>query len=142
MNGPFVISVTRFRVRGIRFLPLFLIHAHRTLSQIRRADGYLGGALRQDRDRAYWTMSAWRDEAALLAYVTSGAHRDAMPKLSKWGDEGSTVRWLQDDADLPDWLSAIARMRKDGRAVPLRYQSPSHADIGLLDEQPTHVSRI
>lgn len=34
-----VVSVTRFRVRGFRYLPFFMIHAQRCLMQIRRADG-------------------------------------------------------------------------------------------------------
>ena len=37
----------------------------------------------------------WRDEVAPLAYVTGGAHRTAMPKMSEWGDEASTVRWFR-----------------------------------------------
>lgn len=113
-----VVSVTRYRVRSVRFLPFFLIHAQRCLAQIRRADGYLGGALHHDRDHAYWTASVWRNEAALMAYVTSGAHRDAMPKMSEWGNEASTVRWEQDGPELPSWPVAIERMRREGRALP------------------------
>ena len=138
----FVVSVTRFRVRGVRFLPFFMIHAHRCLVQIRRADGYFAGALRHDRDHAYWTISVWRNEAALLAYVASGAHRSAMPKLSEWGDEASTVRWHQDGPDLPEWPLAIDRMRREGRALPLRNPGPRHAGVEFGDVEPVHMARI
>ena len=142
MTASFVISVTRFRVRSVRFLPFFLIHAQRCLVQIRRADGYVGGALRQDHDHTYWTASVWRDGAALLAYVTSGAHRNAMPKMAEWGDEASTVQWEQDSAELPNWPLAIERMRHEGHAVPLRHPGPAHAGLGFRESEPMQMVRI
>lgn len=142
MTGVFIVSVTRFRVRSLRFLPFFLIHAQRCLAQIRRADGYIAGALRRDRDHAYWTTSVWRDEAALLAYVTGGAHRNAMPKMSEWGEEASTVRWVQGGAELPSWPEAIERMRREGHPVPLRHPGPAHANLGFAASQPSQMARI
>lgn len=141
MSG-FVVSVTRFRVRSLRFLPFFLIRAQRCLAQIRRSDGYLAGALRHDRDHAYWTTSVWRDEAALMAYVTGGAHRTAMPKISEWGEEASTVRWVQDSTELPSWPEAIERMRREGHAVPLRHPGVGHASLGFAASEPAHMARI
>ena len=142
MTDSFVVSVTRFRVRSLRFLPFFLIHAQRCLAQIRRSDGYVAGALRRDRDHAYWTTSVWRDEAALLAYVTGGAHRTAMPRLSEWGDEASTVRWVRDSADLPCWPEAIERMRREGHSLPLRHPGPAHRDVGFAKGGPLRMARI
>ena len=137
-----VVSVTRFRLRGRRYLPFFLIHAQRCLVQIRRADGYLAGAVRHDRDLAYWTATVWRNETALLAYVTSGAHRASMPKLHDWGDEASTVRWYQDGFDLPDWPVALQRMRQEGRPVPLRHPGAAHASVAFADSHPVQTARI
>ena len=142
MTDSVVVSVTRFRVRSLRFLPFFLIHAQRCLAQIRRADGYLAGALRHDRDHAYWTTSLWRDEAALLAYVTGGAHRNAMPRMSEWGDEASTVRWDQDSDELPSWPEAVERMRREGKPLPLRHPAPTHAALLFAASDPKEVARI
>jgi len=49
------------------------------LKDLTRQDGLVGYSLRIDRegDQA-WTMSVWRDEAALDAYVDSDAHLAAM----------------------------------------------------------------
>jgi quinol monooxygenase YgiN len=142
VSAGFVVSVTRFRVRSLRFVPFFLIHAQRCLAQIRRADGYVAGSLRRDRDHSYWTTSVWRDDAALLAYVTGGAHRNAMPKMSEWGDEASTVRWVQRGAELPSWQEAIERMRSEGRPVPLLHPGPGHAALGFAASEPSQMSRI
>ena len=142
MTASYVVSVTRFRVRSLRFLPFFMIHAQRCLVQIRRAEGYLSGALRHDRDHAYWTASVWRNEAAPLAYVTSGAHRSAMPKMTQWGDEASTVRWDKDNTELPAWPEAIERMRRDGRAMLLRHPGSAHAALAFADSEPAQMARI
>ena len=40
-----IVSVTRFRTRARRFLPLFMFHAQRSLVQVRRAAGYFAGAV-------------------------------------------------------------------------------------------------
>lgn len=137
-----IVSVTRFRARARRFLPLFMFHAQRSLVQVRRADGYLAGAVRCDRDRAYWTLTVWRDARAMLGYVGSGAHRNAMPRLLDWGEEASTVHWEQDGPDLPDWQQAVSRMRREGRALPLRHPGPDHADLGFADAEATFASRV
>jgi hypothetical protein len=137
-----IVSITRFRLRGLRYLPFFMIHAQRSLMQIRRADGYLAGAVRRDRNLAYWTARVWRDESALLAYVTSSDHRTAMPKLADWGDEASTVRWDQDGFDLPDWSVAIESMQREGRALPLRHPAPTHATVSFAESRSFQTSRI
>ncbi len=137
-----VVSITRFRPRAWRFVPLFMFHAQRSLVQIRRVDGYIAGAVRRDRDFAFWTATVWQDERALLAYVTSGAHRNAMPKLLDWGEEASTARLEQEGTDLPSWPALVQQMRKEGRAVPLRYPGPYHASVGFLDAEAVYMGRI
>ncbi len=123
-----IVSVTRFRLRSIRFVPVFLIHAQRVIAQVRRADGHLGGAVTQDRGLCYWTISVWRDDRAMQAFVASGAHRTAMPHLRDWGVEASVVHWAQDAADVPAWAEAARRLRDHGLAPALRYPGPGHAE--------------
>ena len=102
----------------------------------------MSGVLRHDGALAYWTATVWRDERALLAYMTSGAHWAASPKLFDWGDEASAVRWSRDSADLPDWPAAVERMREEGWAVPLRDPGPGHAGGQYEDVDPVHTSWI
>jgi heme-degrading monooxygenase HmoA len=137
-----LVSVTRFRARSTRFVPLFELHFKRTIAQIRKAEGFLAGAVQRDTDLAFWTMTIWRDERAIHAYVASGAHRTAMPHLRDWGIEASVTRWTQDCADLPEWPKAVQRMRDEGRASKLRHPGPHHADISFPEVHSAHMARL
>ncbi len=121
------VSVTRLRMRSLRFMPAFILDTVRTRLQVTRADGYDGGALLADRRRTFWTMTVWRDQAAMRRYMTTGAHLKAMPKLLEWCDEASVVHWVQAGPALPDWAEAERRMRTEGRASQVRHPSAAHA---------------
>ena len=125
---PFV-SITRLRIRSLWFMPGFMLHATRSLGQTRGAAGFLSGSLLADRDRAFWTMTLWDSAESMRAYMTSGSHRRAMPKLMRWCDEASVVHWTQADAAAPAWADADRRMRAEGRASKLRHPAPGHAAL-------------
>lgn len=125
---PFI-SITRLRIRALRFLPGFALHAVRTRNQVRAATGFLGGALLPDRDWTFWTLTAWTDEPSMRGYMLAGAHRRAMPRLVHWCDEASIVHWTQAEATLPSWAEADRRMRAEGRPSKLRHPSPQHATM-------------
>lgn len=132
---PFV-SVTRLRVRSWRFLPGFALHALRTERQVRRAPGFRVGALLPDRRWTFWTLTIWDSAEHMRTYITTGAHRVAMPKLMHWCDEASIVHWEQPDLTPPDWQQADARMRGEGRPSKVRHPSAVHA---TLDYAPPRV---
>jgi hypothetical protein len=127
---PFV-SVTRLRLRSIRHLPAFTLHNIRTLAQVKAAPGFRGGSLLADRALAFWTLTAWDSRDAMRAYMTTGPHRTAMPRLLDWCDEGSVAHWDQDGDALPDWAEAERRMRGEGRPSKLRRPGPHHADLAF-----------
>src|SRR5580692_4566684 len=88
-----LISVTRLRVRSWTFLPQFLWDTIKSVRQVQRSDGFLGGRLLVNAGYVFWTMTVWQDESAMNAYRTGGAHRQAMPKLLNWCDEAAVVHW-------------------------------------------------
>jgi heme-degrading monooxygenase HmoA len=122
---PFV-SITRLRIRAVRFLPAFLVDTLLSARQVKRAEGYLGGRMLADRRQTYWTMTAWTDAAAMRAYMTAGPHRRAMPKLMRWCDQASIAHWVQDDATLPAWEEADRRMRDEGRVSKVHHAAEGH----------------
>jgi hypothetical protein len=137
-----LVSVTRFRSRSILFLPFFAFHANRAVAQIRKADGYLAGAVRRDAGLAFWTMTVWRDESAMLEFMVNGPHGKAMPHLRDWGLEASVVRWVHHGADLPDWSEALQRMRENGRVSKLRHPGPRHPDLTYAEQAEAFAVRL
>lgn len=119
-------AVTRLRVRGFRFLPLFLLSAFRSIAQARRIEGCIAADMRTTGGRVFWTRTLWRDTAAMRAFMRSGGlHGYAMSKLQHWCDEASLADWEQDT--LPEWSEAEARLRQSGRLSRVRHPSPAQA---------------
>lgn len=125
---PFI-SVTRLRVRSIRFLPFFLLYALRSMRQARRSFGFQSGSLLGDHNWAFRTMTAWDSQESMRGFMTTGSHRAAMPALLDWCDEASVVHWEQPEAALPSWTEADQRMRASGRASKVGKPSPQHATL-------------
>lgn len=121
------VSITRLRIRSLWFLPGFFLHTQRAQDQLRHAPGFRAGALLPDRRWTFWTMTVWDSQEAMRAYILSGAHKIAMPKLLNWCDEASVTHWEQADAVLPSWDEAERRMRQEGRTSKVRHPGPHHA---------------
>jgi hypothetical protein len=121
-----LISVTRLRVRSFRYLFGFIYYAQRSSRQARRTPGNLGVGLLRDANRAFWTRTAWRDEASMRHFMLAMPHRQAMGKLAEWCDEASVVHWTQDSASLPDWREAYRRMVAEGRRSRVKHPSAAH----------------
>jgi hypothetical protein len=118
-----VVSITRLRVRALRYLPAFLLGAYRSVRQARRASGNIAAAVLADRDFAFWTSTVWTDDTAVRSFMLSGAHRRIMPRLLDWCDEASLAHWTQDTAEPPSWFEAHRRMQAEGRRSKVRHPS-------------------
>ncbi len=121
-----LVSVTRLRLRSWRFFPSFLWHAAKSQRQAQRADGNLALQVRAD-GRAFWTLTLWRDRAAMRDYMIAGSHRVAMPKLQHWCDEASVSDWDQDATTLPTWAEAESQMAAQGSLSKVKHPSPAHS---------------
>jgi Domain of unknown function (DUF3291) len=118
-----LISVTRLRVRSIRYLPAFIFYAVRSARQARRSAGVLGTGPLREANRTFWTRTAWQDEASMRTFMLAMPHRRAMQKLADWCDEASVVHWTQETPTLPDWQEAYRRMSNEGRISKVKYPS-------------------
>jgi hypothetical protein len=125
---PFI-SITRLRVRSIRFLPFFALYTYQSLRQARKSLGFQGGGVLADRNWTFWTMTAWESQENMRGFMTTGSHKAAMPRLLDWCDEASVVHWDQVEAALPSWTEADQRMRASGRASKVQKPSPQHATL-------------
>ena len=136
------VSLTRLRIRSIRFVPWFAFHTWRSLKQVKKAPGFLTGALLPDRSWTFWTMTAWDSQDSMRQYMISGNHKEAMPHLVKWCDEASVAHWMQGDAELVPWSEADKRMRETGRPSKVRNPSPHHVDLSYETPRTTAGGRI
>ena len=118
-----LISVTRLRVRSLRYLPGFFFYALRSSRQTKRAKGNLALGVLNDANLTFWTRTAWQDERTMREFMMTPPHRKAMAKLLDWCDEAALVHWVQDNAELPDWTEAHSRMQREGRPSKVRHPS-------------------
>ncbi len=132
------VAVTRLRLRGARYLPLFLWHTLRSFRQSRAAAGNLTTLARRARG-AFWTITVWRDKAAMRDFMLGGAHRGAMPHLQHWCDEASLTQWEQDGPAPPTWTEAERRLAAEGRLSHVKHPSPAQtrgATLGSSEVAP------
>ena len=141
-----LVSVTRLRVRLLRYLPGFFLHTFRTGRQIRRAEGNLSFSLLNDARHTFWTLTVWRDEASMRNFMLSGAHREAMPHLLEWCDEASLVHWLQESEEPPVWAEAHRRLKQQGRLSKVNHPSVAHTRFEIPPPppraRPLTISRV
>jgi quinol monooxygenase YgiN len=119
-------SVTRLRVRSIRYVPEFLWRALSSVRQARASDGCIFADVRREVKLTFWTRTLWRDEASMRAFMTRGAHRKVMPKILDWCDEAAVAHWQQDGDTPPEWPAAETRMRNAGRISRVHNPSAAH----------------
>lgn len=131
------VSLTRLRIRSIRFMPFFAVYAFRSVRQVGKSTGFQTGALLNDRERTFWTMTVWDTLATMRAFMTTGAHKSAMPHLLEWCDEASVAHWEQDENALPSWAEAARRMRTEGRVSKVRFPSSRHATLDFPEPRTT-----
>lgn len=129
-----LVSITRLRVRSLRYLPAFLINALRSAQQAKAASGNLVVSLLSDARFTFWTRTMWNDEQSMRAFMIAGAHRSVMPRLLEWCDEASVVHWLQDSLEPPSWQEAHQRLQKEGRCSKVNH--PSDAQLRFVISPP------
>ena len=135
---PFI-SVTRLHLRSWRFFPSFVLYTLASARQTKKAEGFIVGALAGDPERGSWTITVWRDEAAMRAFRTSGAHLKAMPRLLKWCDEAAVTHWTDVDATLPTTKDAFDRLRVEGRLSKVHFPSKRQSNGLTVGNSPPKI---
>jgi len=136
------VSLTRLRIARLSVYPWALLQSIRTARQAARQPGFRDGRILRAQDRVLWTITAWTDETAMKAYRDSASHRTLMPKLITWCDEAALAHWTQpDDAPLPTWPEARARLQAEGRTSRVKAPSEAQKAFRIADLGDAGVSR-
>jgi len=112
-------------------MPQFLWFAFKTSRQAQRSPGFLDGAVINDKQRVFWTLTVWESEAAMKQYRGADWHQQAMTKLAHWCDEASVVHWTGPQTRVPTAAEAHAHMTSEGRPSRVNHPSPSHASMHI-----------
>src|SRR5438105_4472523 len=104
-----------------------------------RGSGAGLGSLR-DADRAFWTRTVWRDEAAMRSFMRSGVHRRIIARLPEWCDEAALVHWVQEAEEPPSWAEAHRRLQQEGRRS--RVSHPSEAQSRFEIREPSTIGCV
>lgn len=121
-------SVTRLRVRSLRFLPSFLWRTFLSQRQAERVPGFLGGRLLIDSGLTFWTLTVWQSEEAMRAFRGAGTHARVMLRLAQWCNEAAYAHWIQPDNSIPTWQDAYERLLAEGRLSRMEHPSQNHLD--------------
>jgi hypothetical protein len=80
--------------------------------QLAGTDGLVGYALRaRPLARDYWTLSVWKDEPALRAFMQTAPHAELMRSLKPLIGPTKFVQWEISSVDgRPSWTTAIERL--------------------------------
>jgi hypothetical protein len=111
-TAPAVVMASRFRLRRLRDVPRFFLDAMRIHKQVRAADGALGVSLvAHPLQREFFTLSAWRDRAAVDALVRAEPHRSVMGRYHPLMVDAAFRFWeAPPDALPPSWDDARQRL--------------------------------
>jgi len=103
--------VTYLPVKHYRTVPSVAKYSYKVEKQLIETQGLIGYSMgSKPWTKQFWTLSVWEDEAALVAFALSGAHKDTMPSLHK--DMGATkfIRWKVLGTDVPvTWEVALEK---------------------------------
>jgi hypothetical protein len=113
MSHTVYVSITGLRVRHFWQKPVFWRHAIAAMVQARAADGCLQAEARTI-NGIHHTRSVWRDRAAMLSYLQSGAHLNAMKVFNRIAT-GKTCGF--ETTDIPEWDQVHAIWLDRGRVV-------------------------
>lgn len=120
-----IAAVTRKRLRSDAGQLPFLWFSTLSWWQAKWADGNMGSRLRTASSKEFWTLTVWRDQATLIAFINDATHRSAISKLGKWCDESSSAEWELDEVEMPTWRSTVAALGRYGRTHRVAMPSPA-----------------
>ncbi len=109
----YLVLASLLPLRSYRRIPQFLRLTFAVQKQLASSSGLAGySLLAQPLSKRFWTLSAWRGQEDLAAFVRALPHADVMRRLHPHMGRPRFVTWTVPGASLPiRWDDAIARLR-------------------------------
>jgi len=111
-NEAYLVLASRLPLRSYLTVPRFLVLSARIARQLEGTSGLVGySLLAQPLHKTFWTLSVWRGQAALEAFVETMPHQGVMRKLRPRMRPTTFTSWAVTGAALPiSWDEAIERL--------------------------------
>jgi heme-degrading monooxygenase HmoA len=99
-------------LRSLRATVRFFRFVRAIRRQLSNSDGLIGYSLwAKPIAKRYWTLSVWRDETSLAAFMRASPHREIMARLRPDMEATTFVRWTVKGSDTPvAWEDAVRRL--------------------------------
>jgi quinol monooxygenase YgiN len=119
-DSQYVVMASSLPLRRLTATVRFFRFVQAIRRQLARSDGLLGYALRaKPISKRYWTLSVWRDEAALANFMRSSPHAEIMTKLRPAMDATTFARWTVKGSDARiRWEEALRRLADAANQQP------------------------
>jgi quinol monooxygenase YgiN len=111
-DSEYVVMASLLPLRRFRATFRFLSYVRAVRRQLRGADGLIGYSLwAKPLARRYWTLSVWKDQSALAAFMRDSPHAQIMVKLRPDVQSTRFVRWTTKGSDIPvAWQDALRHL--------------------------------
>lgn len=116
-NGDLVALLSYFSLKSYWRVPSFFYYTVQVAKQLASAQGLLGySVLSRPLSKRFWTLSAWKDEAALRDFVHNQPHVRIMTALARDMEQTKFLRWTVKGSQLPlGWDDALRRFADNSR---------------------------
>ncbi len=118
LEGPLIASVTYTLIRDTgNNRDIFFDYVEKLESALAEQPGLVGFSRRADfLGNEAWTLSVWRDQESLLAFVNGPGHRRAVKEAWNTFENAKFARLEIHPDELPlQWDRALAALETDGR---------------------------
>jgi heme-degrading monooxygenase HmoA len=108
--------LTFLPLKGYRGILTLMRRNRGVAAQLRETPGLVGFTFQAKfLGHRFWTLSAWEDEEALMAFVGKPPHRDTMSALGPYMAKTAFTRWRVKGAEIPlTWERALTRAATPG----------------------------
>jgi quinol monooxygenase YgiN len=116
-NGDFVALLSYLPLKSYWRIPSFFYYTAQVAKQLASAQGLLGySVLARPLSKRFWTLSAWKDEAALRDFVQHPPHVRIMTAIAPHMEQTRFLRWTVKGSQLPlRWDDALRRFADNSR---------------------------
>jgi heme-degrading monooxygenase HmoA len=111
-DSDYVVMASSLPLRRFGATVRFFRFVRAVRRQLSGAEGLIGYSLwAKPIAKQYWTLSVWKDEPALTAFMRASPHREIMAKLRPDMKTTRFVRWTVKGSETPvQWDEALRRL--------------------------------